>query len=140
MNIFQLKKFKKMYHSHTAHVYSFNFKYTPAELKNTLSTEEFKQIQLLPLLRIEETRSLLLNEAVDGWSGILEILKPLDELPDVILWDLYLFYERRFKGNVTVKNISTFNDEETVRRSVYCLLPEVLWAKGDDKLKSRIFL
>lgn len=139
MNVFQLKKFKKMYHSHTAHIDSFNFKYTPVELKNTLSAEEFEQLQSIPLLRIEETRSLLLNEAADGWHGILEMLKPLDELPDMVLWDLYSHYEKRFKGNVTAKNIVTFNDEETVRRSIYCLLPELLWTRGDNKLKSRIF-
>lgn len=138
MNVFSIKKFQKLYHKHTEHVVSFDFRKTPREVKEKLSEDDFQTICGMIFLRDEEQRVLLINEAVEGWREMVNLLIPLDLLPDAILNDIYNYYNRSRK-NVTLKNISTFNEDETTRRTVLCLLPEVIWCHGNDNMKSRIW-
>lgn len=137
MNILQVKKFKKNYHVHSPHVHSFNFKNVPIEFKN--DSETYAEFINLPIVRNEESRVIWINESMSGWKDIVGILVSLDNLPELILRDLLKHYVKRF-GHITIKNIATFNDEETLRRSVFCFIPEILWTHGDDEIKSKIFL
>lgn len=138
MNVFSLKKFQKMYHKHTEHIESYDFRKTPKEVKEKLSEEDFRTVCGMIFFRDEERRLLLINEGVDGWNDILGLLIPLDLLPHTVLSDMYNYYNRSRK-NVTSKNISTFNDDETTRRTILCLIPEIMWCHGDDAVKSRIW-
>lgn len=138
MNSFSLKKFRKLYHKYTEHIESFDFRKAPKEAKENLSKEDFQILCTAICIRDEERRVLLVNEAVEGWKEMLSLLIPLDLLPAVVLNDIYSFYNKRCKG-VTVKNMITFNDDETFRRTILCLMPEVMWCNGNDTVKSRIF-
>lgn len=137
MNIIQIKKFQKNYHVHSPHVHSFNFKNVPAEFKN--DAETYEEFVKLPIVRNEESRVIWVNESMEGWNDIVGILVSLDNLPELILRDLLKYYVKRF-GHITIKNSVTFNAEETLRRSVFCFVPEILWTHGDDEIKSKIFL
>lgn len=137
MNLLQVKNFRKNYHVHSPHVHSFDFKNIPSEFKKDGNT--YNEFIELPVIRCEENRVLWVNESMDGWKDIISILQSLDSLPKVALYDLFSYYHKRCK-NVNVKNIKTFNDEETMRRMIFCLIPEVMWTYGDDKVKSKIFL
>lgn len=90
------------------------------------------------MIRCEDNRVLWVNESMDGWKDIVEIMKSLDNLPKVVLHDLFSYYTKRCK-DVNVKNIKTFNDDETLRRMIYCFIPEIMWAYGEE-VKSKIFL
>lgn len=138
MNAFQLKKFKSQYHKHTEHIYSFDFRKTPQQVKDTVTAEELEIIKELPLIRMEETRTILLNESLKCWRDLLDLLKPLDLLPEPVLNDLYLYYRQKMK-HVTINNAQTFNDSESFRRFTFCLIPEILWCYGNDNVKSKLF-
>lgn len=139
MNVFQLRKFKNLYHVHSEHIESFNFKKTPQEIKSMISEEDFNIIQDFPILRVEEQRKILINEGCDTWEMFKDILVSLDTLPEIILRDVYSQYLPKYRS-VNVKNFYVSgNEEELTRRLFFCLIPEILWAKGDEKIRSRMF-
>ena len=138
MNSFSLKKFKRLYHKHTEHIESFDFRKSPKEARENLTDEDFKTLCSVICIRDTDRRSIIVNEAVEGWRELVNLLIPLDLLPVVVLNDIYSYYNKRCKG-VTVNNMITFNEDESFRRTILCLMPEVMWCKGNDTVKSRIF-
>ena len=76
-----------------------------------------------------------MSVAVLGWDAAVNIMSGLDKLPDAALYDLYHRYAEKYKG-MKPQNISTFDNGETEKRTTYVLLREILWAHGDDKVKS----
>lgn len=138
MNMFQIQKFKNLYHVHTEHINSFDFYATPKEIKHNVGAD-FEIIKDMAFIRDEESKKLLINERCDGWKDILKILISLDSLPLPVLRDLYDMYKSKMK-NVTIKNAYTvLSENETSKRLIFCLIPEILWANGDEHIKSRIF-
>lgn len=137
MNSLQLKKFQKNFHQWTPHIVSFDFRKTPSEIKNEI--EDFYIVSSIPLLRLIDTRQLLINEADESWIGVKNILASLDGLPEVVLRDLYDTYLSKCGKDVNVKNIESSDARQTERNIVFVLLPELLWCFGDDKIRTRIF-
>lgn len=138
MNVFSIKKIQKLYHKHTENIHSFDFRRMPPETRKSIPENDLKTIVELPLLRLEDQRSLLVNEGCEGWEDMLKLLIALDTLPDAVLRDMYAYYSKRLKG-VSINSIKTFNDDETARRITFFLAPEIMWCNGNDTVKSRIF-
>lgn len=137
MNSLQLKKFQKNFHEWTPHIVSFDFRKTPSEIKNDIG--DFHTVSSIPLLRMTDTRQLLINEADESWINIKNILTSLDGLPEVVLRDLYHTCLNKCGKDVNVKNIESSDVRQTERNIVFVLLPEILWCFGDDKIRTRIF-
>ena len=68
----------------------------------------------------------------------MQIFVSLDNLPDVVLHDMYINYRQKYK-NLTADKLKTFDDSETARRTVYSLLLEVMWTHGDDGVQSILY-
>lgn len=125
---------KDLIHKHSAHVASLNFHRIPRKIKK--GTEDFNLIATFLFIRGEENgRIIYVNEAVEGWDAAVNIMSGLDKLPDAALYDLYHRYAEKYKG-MKPQNISTFDNGETEKRTTYVLLREILWAHGDDTVKS----
>lgn len=136
MNIMQIRKFQKNYHVHSPHIYSFNFKKIPAEIKKGI--DGFDEIADMLFVRNEAERTLLINESDQSWKYVIQILVPLDNLPEVAIRDLYTLYSERY-GDITADKIQTLDESETIAQTICCLLPEIMWTHGDDNIKSRVF-
>ena len=138
MRIIENRIFFKNYYRHTEHIESFDFNIIPREIKK-ITGSDFEIIKELPFIRDEENKKLLINEGIDGFDDFIKIFVALDNLPTVILQDLYELYNPKMK-NVTIENAYTvLSETETSKRVLFCLIPEILWANGNDKIKSRIF-
>ena len=58
MNAFQLKKFRNQYHKQSEHIFSFDFRKTPPELRRMVSDVEFQAFLNLPYSRTDVGRIL----------------------------------------------------------------------------------
>lgn len=139
MNYWQLRKFKKLYHIHSEHVESFDFRKAPFQLRKDISEEDFNKILDIPFMRIEEDRKILVNESANGYQDLLEILIIIDKMPDIVLKDLFSLYSPKYK-RLKVDDIMTFNDNESWRRLFFILMIEILWSHGEDNIKSKCFI
>lgn len=125
---------KELIHNHSPHVASLDFRRVPRKIKKGI--EDFGLISSFLFIRgTENGRIIYVNEAVEGWDAAVNIMSGLDKLPDAALYDLYHRYAEKYKG-MKPQNISTFDNGETEKRTTYVLLREILWAHGDDKVKS----
>lgn len=137
MNFMSLRKYKKLYHNHSAHVDSFSFERMPHNVKREFSKDELELITQLPFIRLDDCRTLLINEKPEN-DAILELLVSLDNLQDTLLHDIYSLYEERYK-DVTLDNFQVEDMNETYRRMIALIMPEILWCHGNDTVKSRLF-
>lgn len=138
MNIFELKKFQKIYHQWSDHVASCDFMKAPDSFKKDV---EVGKIPTLSRLDLDEKRVLMINESADPkWEKIREFLCGLDALPDVVLRDMYDLLIQKCGKNITIKNFEDADRKKAARNLVLICLPEILWCKGDDHIKTRIFV
>ena len=130
-------KNKNLLQNHSAHVYSINFKRLPKEMKSQI--DDFDKIAELPYIRgPKEQRALYVNKANLEWQNLIRYFVALDNLPDVILSDMYKNYQQKYR-HLTADKLSTFNEEETIKRTIYALLLEVMWSHGNDVVRSVIY-
>lgn len=138
MDFFSLKRYKKLYHNHSKHVDSFNFEKMPLKVKREFTKEEQELISQLPFIRLDDPRTLLVNERPEN-DAMIEILSGLDNLQDALLYDIYNMYEQKYR-DVTLDTFLIATDmNETYRRLIVLILPEILWCHGNDTIKSRLF-
>ena len=134
MFYFSNLKNKNLLQKQSAHVYTLNFRRLPNELKSQV--DDFEQVARLPYLRgPQNQRELYVNKNAPEWKDLMQMFVSLDNLPDVVLHDMYINYRQKYK-NLTADKLKTFDDGETVRRTVYSLLLEVIWTHGDDGVQS----
>ena len=125
MNAFQLKKFRNQYHKQSEHIFSFDFRKTPPELRRMVSDVEFQVFLNLPYSRTDEGQ-ILVNESAPEWNLLKDFLVALDRLPDSLLLDLYKVETKRGTGGLD--DMEDCPDDEKARRIIFELLPEVIWA------------
>lgn len=133
---FVLRKYKKLYRNHSKHVDSFDFSKIPRKLKREFTKEEQELILQLPFIRLDDPRTLLVNEQPEN-DAMLELLSGLDRLQDVFLCEVYNTYKEKYK-DVTLDNFQTEDLNETYWRLLTLILPEILWAHGHD-IPSKLF-
>ena len=127
-------KNKNLLQNHSAHVYSINFKRIPREMKAQI--DDFDKIAELPCIRgPQDQRALYVNKACAEWQDLIRYFVALDSLPDIILHDMHKNYQQKYK-HLTADKLSTFNEEETIKRTIYALLLEVMWSHGNDVIRS----
>ena len=137
MFYFSNLKNKNLLQKQSVHVYTLNFRRLPNELKSQV--DDFEQVARLPYLRgPQNQRELYVNKNAPEWKGLMQIFVSLDNLPDVVLHDMYINYRQKYK-NLTADKLKTFDDSETARRTVYSLLLEVMWTHGDDGVQSILY-
>lgn len=138
MEIFKKNDMKKLYHSHSPHVDSFNFKKIPRQIKRTIPAKELPYLESIPLIRLDEPRTILLNEADEAFEEFVRIFVMLDSMRDTLLHDIYAMYVRN-RENVSLDNFVSEDTEETYKNILLLLIPEVLWCRGDNSIGSKIF-
>lgn len=141
MKYITLRKFGKLYHKLSDHIVSFDFTKTPQEIKKTI--ENMETIVTFPLLRLDEMengkRQICLNEANPAYTELKMIITALDNLPEIVVRDLYDTYQEKCGKNITAKNLESVSEKQTIRNTIYVLLPEIIWCYGDDNIESKIF-
>ena len=137
MFYFSNLKNKNLLQKQSAHVYTLNFRRLPNELKSQV--DDFEQVARFPYLRGQQNqRELYVNKNAPEWKDLMQMFVSLDNLPDVVLHDMYINYRQKYK-NLTADKLKTFDDSETARRTVYSLLLEVMWTHGDDGVQSILY-
>lgn len=137
MFYFSNLKNKNLLQKQSVHVYTLNFRRLPNDLKSQV--DDFEQVARLPYLRgPQNQRELYVNKNAPEWKDLMQIFVSLDNLPDVVLHDMYINYRQKYK-NLTADKLKTFDDSETARRTVYSLLLEVMWTHGDDGVQSILY-
>ena len=137
MNFIALKKYKKLYHNHSAHIDGFPFERMPHNVKREFFQDELELIAQLPFIRLDDCRVLLVNESKEESGVMIELLSGLDNLQDALLNDIYDMYRENYK-KVTLENFQVEDMNETYRRMIALILPEILWCHGNDAIKSRL--
>lgn len=137
MDFFSLKRYKKLYHNHSKHVDSFNFEKMPLKVKREFTKEEQELISQLPFIRLDDPRTLLVNERPEN-DALIELLSGLDNLQNALLNDIYSMYQKKYK-EVNLDNFLVPGSDETYRRMIVLVLPEIFWCHGNDTVKSRLF-
>lgn len=138
MKSLDLKRFQKIYHVWTDHIVSFNFKKVPNSLKKDV--ENLEDVLSFPIIRadLDTERTLVINEAHPAWETLINFLCGLDFLPDVVLRDLYDLLLQKC-GNITIENYEDADPEKLERNIVLIFIPELLWCRGDNLIRTRIF-
>ena len=130
-------KNKNLLQNHSAHVYSINFKRLPKEMKSQI--DDFDKIAELPYIRgPKDQRALYVNKACPEWKEFIQYFVALDNIPDVVLSDMYKNYQQKYK-HLTADKLAVFDERETIRRTMYSLLVEVMWTHGNDTIRSVIY-
>lgn len=130
MNNFQINKLRKKYHTWSKTVQSFDYRFTPVEMRkeSNVSDEDFAKFLKLPYYRTADG-VILVNEAMPNWQLMRDLLLALDRLPDSLLIDIYRMDSRRYH-NVDLDNVNVDTDE-AMRRIVFQLSSEIVWAHGN---------
>lgn len=128
MNAFQVRKLRKKYHHWSKSIKSYDFRLTPRELRaeNNVSDDDFRVFVGLPFCK-DETGTILVNEALPQWELTRDLLLALDRLPDSLLKDIYEMDSRRYAAK-DVSDVSGDSEDEAMRKVLYRLLPEIIWA------------
>lgn len=135
--LFFRKNKKRNLRVHSKHVYSFDFRQIQSYSEQKISDEDFQTITTLPILRINNDRALAVNEYMDTCKGFINILTSLDKMRDTLLLDVLKLYKDQF-GEIDADHLSGANENETYKKVVYFLIPEVLWAHGHE-ISSKLF-
>lgn len=138
MELFKKNDLKKLYHSHSPHVDSFNFRKIPKQIKRTIPVKELSYLEGLPLIRIDEPRTILRNEADEAFEEFVKIFVMLNSMRDSLLHDVYGLYVRN-RENASLDNFVSEDVDETYKNILLLLIPEVLWCRGDNSIESKIF-
>lgn len=128
MNTLQIRKLRKKYHHWSKSIKSYDFRLTPRKLReeNNVSDDDFKIFMGLPFCK-DETGTILVNEALPQWELTRDLLLALDRLPDSLLQDIYEMDSRRYAAK-DVSDVSGDSEDEAMRKVLYRLLPEIIWA------------
>lgn len=138
MELFKRNDLKKLYHSYAQHIDGFNFRKIPKQIKRTIPVKELSYLEGLPLIRIDEPRTILLNEADEAFDEFVKIFVMLDSMRDSLLHDVYGLYVRN-RENASLDNFVSEDVDETYKNILLLLIPEVLWCRGDNSIESKIF-
>ena len=125
----EILRFQKAYHKHSITVESYDFNLTPQCLRalHGVDDEAFKTYISLPYVRDDQGK-ILVNEALPDWELLRDLLLSLDRLPDSLLVDIYRMDSKRFKDDLMGNST-----EEMLRKAIYQLIPEIIWAHGFQK-------
>ena len=142
MKFLKMKKESRTYNRHTDHIFSADFALIKKELEAAGQVYQL-DVASLPFIRMEidSKRILLLNETESNksYGDFKKLFCALDDLPTVLLNDLFKMYLPSRK-NLFIRNYNGGSSEaDKWRNTCFLLLPEVMWCHGNDLIKSRIF-
>lgn len=109
----------------------------PQKVKREFTKEELELIFQLPFIRLDDPRTLLVNDKPEN-SALIELLSGLDNLQNCLLHDVYSMYQDKYE-EVTLNNFQVPDINETYKRLTVLILPEIFWCHGNDTVKSRLF-
>lgn len=135
--LFFRKNKKRNLHMQSKHVYSLDFRQIRSYSEQKIDDEDFQSILTLPVLRVDDARSLIVNENLDTCKSFIDILTCLDKMRDTLLLDVFKLYKEQF-GDIDADHLSGANENETYKRIVYFLIPEILWTHGHE-IPSKLF-
>ncbi len=124
---------RKLYHSYGDTIAGFNFAHTPKSLRDLhgVNGEAYEIYVSLPYCRTDEGQ-ILVNESLPDWQLLRDLLLALDRLPDSLLIDIYRMDSKRYKLE-DLDNLANDTEDEMLRKTLFRLLPEVVWAHGFKK-------
>lgn len=134
--IFTNKKMNRMTTKHGDNIISFDFTKTPAQVHEGIKDWDF--IQKLPIFRIYNAKTIALNKSFPGYQKILAFLLSLNQMPDSLLLDIFQMDAKKYPNIDLFSGVEGESTEESWRRLIYCLIPEILWIRGNETLESKI--
>lgn len=129
----EILRFQRAYHEHSDTIASYDFNLTPKSLSalHGVNGEAFEIYVSLPYCRTDEGQ-ILINESLPDWQLLRDLLLALDRLPDSLLIDIYRMDSKRYKPG-DLDNLANDTEDEMLRKTLFRLLPEVVWAHGFKK-------
>lgn len=134
--VFTNKRLDRLTTKHADKLISFNFRKAPSQVSEDIQDYEF--VSTLPVIRITNARTIALNESFPGWQRLLVILMALTQMPDSLLTDIFNMDSEKYKDVNLFENISGINDDDSLRRLYFVLIPEILWTRGNETIESKI--
>lgn len=139
MKFLEMSRAKKLYKTHTERIQSFPFSKMPKGILKDIPAEEWNFIKDMPLVRLNEPRTILINEDDPSAEIFLEMFVTLDHMPDWLLFDVRDMYTVG-REDIGIENVIADDDTgETRRRFLLLLAPEILWTRGYSNVSSKIF-
>ena len=139
MKFFEMNRAKRMYHKHTERVQSFDFSRMPQDILKNIDKMEWDFIKNMPFVRLPDLKAILVNENDEAADMFLDMFITLDHMPDWLLFDVRDMYTTGREDVSTENVIVDNNTEETRRRFLLLLVPEILWTRGYGNVSSKIF-
>lgn len=93
----------------------------------------------MPFVRLPDLKAILVNENDEAADMFLDMFITLDHMPDWLLFDVRDMYTTGREDVSTENVIVDNNTEETRRRFLLLLVPEILWTRGYGNVSSKIF-
>lgn len=134
--IFKNKRLDRLTTKHADKLISFDFKKAPSQVSEGIQDWEF--VSTLPIVRILNARTVALNESFPGWQRLLVVLMALTQMPDSLLIDIFNMDSGKYKDVNLFEHISGINDDDSIRRLFFVLMPEILWTRGNETIESKI--
>lgn len=129
MNKLQLLKCKKLWHSWSETVISFDLRKMPAYIKANISKSEYDLSLQLPIIRVDEGL-LLVNESFPDWEMVKTLLVALDTLPREMLKDIYVAERKRYSDSESAAILESDSVSEKARKIIFMFCPELLAAQS----------
>lgn len=134
--VFTNKKLDKITTEHDYNIISFDFRKTPGKVHEGIKDWEF--VQTLPIVRITNARKIALNESFPGYQKILVFLLSLNQMPDSLLLDIFHMDAKKYPDVDLFSGVEGESADDTKRRLIYCLIPEILYARGNETIESKL--
>lgn len=134
--VFTNRKLDRITSKHSDKLISFDFHKMPPAVQSGI--QEYDFIQELPIIRITNAKTIALNEAFTNWQRLLVILMSLTQIPDSLLLDIFRMDSKKYPDVDLFSGVEGESADDTSRRLIYCLIPEILWTRGNETIESKI--
>lgn len=134
--VFTNKRLDRLTTKHADKLISFDFHKAPSQVSEDIQDWEF--VSTLPVIRITNARTIALNSSFPGWQRLIVILMALTQMPDSLLTDIFNMDSEKYKDVNLFENISGDDDDDSLRRLYFVLIPEILWTRGNETIESKI--
>ncbi len=128
INKFQLLKCKKVWHTCSQTVFSFDLHKLPPYIKKDIPKSEYDLALHLPIIPAGDG-ILLVNEYFPEWETVRDLLVALDALPNDFLKDIYEAEKQRYPDAEKAALSDNDSAGEKARKIIFMLCPELLKAQ-----------
>lgn len=132
INKFQLLKCKKLWHTCSETVVSFNLRNLPPYIKKDIPKSEYDLALQLPI--IPAGNLLLVNENFGEWQTVRDLLVALDTFPRDLIKEMYEAEKRRYPDAEKAALSENDSASEKARKIIFMLCPELLKAQSKKHL------